>query len=322
MKPPAVSVLGAGAFGTALAIALAPNGWRRVTLWGRDPAALAQIAASRCNARYLPDVRLPPDLAVSAELAQALEADIVLLAVPMQQLAGFLDRHAAVLAGKTLIACCKGVDRNLGLGPVAVVARACPTARVALLTGPSFAADIARGLPTALTLACADAGAGEHLQHLLANPTLRLYRSTDVIGAELGGALKNVIAIAAGLVIGAGLGDSARAALMTRGYAEMLRFAVARGAQPQTLAGLSGLGDLVLTCTSPQSRNFAFGVALARGQEINPRTTVEGVATAQAVAAVAATAMPITAMVALVCARVLTIAEAISRLMSRPLKEE
>ena len=325
MKPPAVSVLGAGAFGTALAIALAPNGWRRVTLWGRDPAALAQIAASRCNARYLPDVRLPPDLAVSAELAQALEADIVLLAVPMQQLAGFLDRHAAVLAGKTLIACCKGVDRNLGLGPVAVVARACPTARVALLTGPSFAADIARGLPTALTLACADAGAGEHLQHLLANPTLRLYRSTDVIGAELGGALKNVIAIAAGLVIGAGLGDSARAALMTRGYAEMLRFAVARGAQPQTLAGLSGLGDLVLTCTSPQSRNFSYGVALAQNKAFDPRTTVEGVATAQAIDALARTDrpdMPITEMVALVTGYILTIAEAISRLMSRPLKEE
>ena len=164
--------------------------------------------------------------------------------------------------------------------------------------------------------------AGERLQQRLANPTIRLYRSTDVIGAELGGALKNVIAIAAGLVIGAGLGDSARAALMTRGYAEMLRFAVARGAQAQTLAGLSGLGDLVLTCTSPQSRNFAFGVALARGQATDPRTTVEGVATAQAVAAVAGDAMPITTMVALVCTRVLTIDEAIARLMSRPLKEE
>ena len=320
MNAAAVSVLGAGAFGTALAIALAPG--RVVTLWGRDAAAMTNMAQTGCNTRYLPGVKLPPALTLTADLERALAADLVLLAVPMQQLADFLRQTGPKLTGKTVIACCKGVDRGTGLGPVALLAEICPTAQAALLTGPSFAADIARGLPTALTLACADAGAGERLQQRLANPTIRLYRSTDVIGAELGGALKNVIAIAAGLVIGAGLGDSARAALMTRGYAEMLRFAVARGAQAQTLAGLSGLGDLVLTCTSPQSRNFAFGVALARGQATDPRTTVEGVATAQAVAAVAGDAMPITTMVALVCTRVLTIDEAIARLMSRPLKEE
>ena len=320
MNAAAVSVLGAGAFGTALAIALAPG--RVVTLWGRDAAAMTNMAQTGCNTRYLPGVKLPPALTLTADLERALAADLVLLAVPMQQLADFLRQTGPKLTGKTVIACCKGVDRGTGLGPVALLAQLCPTAQAALLTGPSFAADIARGLPTALTLACADAGAGERLQQRLANPTIRLYRSTDVIGAELGGALKNVIAIAAGLVIGAGLGDSARAALMTRGYAEMLRFAVARGAQAQTLAGLSGLGDLVLTCTSPQSRNFAFGVALARGQATDPRTTVEGVATAQAVAAVAGDAMPITTMVALVCTRVLTIDEAIARLMSRPLKEE
>ncbi|MDP2739013.1 MAG: NAD(P)H-dependent glycerol-3-phosphate dehydrogenase [Pseudorhodobacter sp.] len=320
MNAAAVSVLGAGAFGTALAIALAPG--RVVTLWGRDAAAMTNMAQTGCNTRYLPGVKLPPALTLTADLERAFAADLVLLAVPMQQLADFLRQTGPKLTGKTVIACCKGVDRGTGLGPVALLAQLCPTAQAALLTGPSFAADIARGLPTALTLACADAGAGERLQQRLANPTIRLYRSTDVIGAELGGALKNVIAIAAGLVIGAGLGDSARAALMTRGYAEMLRFAVARGAQAQTLAGLSGLGDLVLTCTSPQSRNFAFGVALARGQATDPRTTVEGVATAQAVAAVAGDAMPITTMVALVCTRVLTIDEAIARLMSRPLKEE
>lgn len=316
----AVSVLGAGAFGTALAITLAPG--RPVTLWGRDAAAMATMAQTGCNTHYLPGVKLPPALTLTADLDRALAADLVLLAVPMQQLADFLRQTGPRLAGKTVIACCKGVDRGTGLGPVALLTQICPTARAALLTGPSFAADIARGLPTALTLACSDPAAGERLQQQLANPTIRLYRSSDVTGAELGGALKNVIAIAAGLVIGAGLGDSARAALMTRGYAEMVRFAITRGAQAQTLAGLSGLGDLVLTCTSPQSRNFAFGVALARGQATDPRTTVEGVATAQAVATVAGDAMPITTMVALVCTRVLTIDEAIARLMSRPLKEE
>ncbi|MDP3961648.1 MAG: NAD(P)H-dependent glycerol-3-phosphate dehydrogenase [Pseudorhodobacter sp.] len=320
MNAAAVSVLGAGAFGTALAITLAPG--RPVTLWGRDAVAMTNMAQTGCNARYLPGVELPPGLTLTANLAQALAADLVLLAVPMQQLAEFLRQTGPQLADKTLIACCKGVDRGTGLGPVALLARFCPTARAALLTGPSFAADIARSLPTALTLACADPAEGTRLQRQLANPILRLYRSSDVTGAELGGALKNVIAIAAGLVIGAGLGDSARAALMTRGYAEMVRFAVARGAQAQTLAGLSGLGDLVLTCTSPQSRNFAFGVALARGQAIDPRTTIEGVATAQAVADMAGDTMPITSMVALVCTRVLTIDEAIARLMSRPLKEE
>jgi len=320
MTPVRVSVLGAGAFGTALAIALAPG--CAVTLWGRDAAAMTNMAQTGCNSRYLPGIALPPWLTVTADLARALAADLVLLAVPMQQMVGFLRQAGPRLAHKTVIACCKGVDRGTGLGPVALLGQAVPSAQAALLTGPSFAADIARGLPTALTLACADAQAGERLQQQLANPTIRLYRSTDVTGAELGGALKNVIAIAAGLVIGAGLGDSARAALMTRGYAEMVRHAVARGAQAQTLAGLSGLGDLVLTCTSPQSRNFSYGVALALGQAIDPRTTVEGVATAQTVAAEVGETMPITLMVALVCTGVLTIDEAIARLMSRPLKEE
>lgn len=325
MKPPEVSVLGAGAFGTALAIALAPNGRRAVTLWGRNADQMAQIAATHCNSRHLPDIRLPPELAVTADLGRALAADLVLLAVPMQQLADFLRQTGPRLAGKTLVACCKGVDRGTGLGPVALLARFCPTARAALLTGPSFATDIARGLPTALTLACADPAEGARLQRVLANPTIRLYRSADVTGAELGGALKNVIAIGAGLVIGAGLGDSARAALMTRGYAEMVRFAVARGAQAQTLAGLSGLGDLVLTCTSPQSRNFSYGVALAQHKSFDPRTTVEGVATAGAIEAMARADrpdMPITEMVAQVTGYRLTVTEAISRLMSRPLKEE
>jgi glycerol-3-phosphate dehydrogenase (NAD(P)+) len=195
-----------------------------------------------------------------------------------------------------------------------------------VLTGPSFAADIARGLPTALTLACAEEAAGATLQEALSTPTLRLYRTTDVTGAELGGALKNVVAIGAGIVMGAGLGDSARAALMTRGYAEMVRFATRMGARAETLAGLSGFGDLVLTCTSAQSRNFTHGLALGAGRA-PAAATVEGLATAQAVMRQAirfalAAQMPVTQMVAAVTTGRASVAQAVQTLMTRPLKEE
>ncbi|AMY71803.1 NADH-dependent glycerol-3-phosphate dehydrogenase [Frigidibacter mobilis] len=210
-------------------------------------------------------------------------------------------------------------------GPTGLIARICPGAAPAILTGPSFAADIARGLPTALTLACADAALGAGLQEELSAPTLRIYLSGDPLGAELGGALKNVIAIAAGVVIGAGLGESARAALVTRGFAEMSRLALELGARAETLAGLSGLGDLVLTCTSAQSRNFRFGQALGRGEGFDPGVTVEGVATAAAVARLAAQRgvdMPLAAMVTALCQHKITVAEAAEALLSRPLKKE
>ncbi|MBI1217102.1 MAG: NAD(P)H-dependent glycerol-3-phosphate dehydrogenase [Rhodobacteraceae bacterium] len=319
-----LAVAGAGAFGTALAVALARDG-AEVLLWARDRDLARDIAATGSNVRYLPGVNLPESVSVTAEIADLGESDPVLLAVPMQALAGFLDVAGPQLDGRALIACCKGIDLARHQGASALIARACPAATPALLTGPSFAADIARGLPTALTLACADADAGEALQRTLSTPTLRLYRTTDVIGAELGGALKNVIAIAAGIVIGAGLGDSARAALMTRGYAEMLRLALPLGARPETLAGLSGLGDLVLTCTSAQSRNFRFGLALGRGEPFDATVTVEGVATSRAVSALAETHaldLPITRMVAAVVSGAITIKAAIEALMSRPLKQE
>ena len=223
------------------------------------------------------------------------------------------------------MACCKGVDISSGLGPTGVILHHCPASKAAILTGPSFARDIAKGLPTALTLACADDAAGKSLQHTLSTEVLRLYRSTDVIGAEFGGALKNVIAIAAGVVMGAGLGESARAALMTRGFAEMQRLALHFGARAETLGGLSGLGDLVLTCTSAQSRNFRFGAAIGASQPYDPSQTVEGVATAQAVSNLAKkydVEMPITAMVAALTQQKITTAKAISALMSRPLKQE
>jgi len=312
-----VAVIGAGAFGTALAVSLASKG--AVTLWGRDIG----WAAARENPR-LPGVTLPPALHVTDRLDQ-IAAETVLLALPAQVLGGFLAQHGARLDRRNLVSCAKGIDLATLTGPSALIAAACPQARVAVLTGPSFAADIARGLPTALTLACADAGAAEALQRQLSTATLRLYRSTDVTGAELGGALKNIIAIAAGAAIGAGYGDSARASIVTRGFAEMLRLATALGARPETLPGLSGLGDLVLTCTSEQSRNFRYGLALGTGRDFAAGTTVEGAATARAVTALAARLgieMPISNLVAGLAQGSIAMEHALDFLLNRPLKEE
>jgi glycerol-3-phosphate dehydrogenase (NAD(P)+) len=315
-----IGVVGAGAFGTALAVALGREG-REVRLWARDRAQVAAMVQAGANDARLPGVQLPKTVTVTAEIADLSGADAVLLSLPMQALRGFLAQNQS-LNGLPLVACCKGIDLISLKGPTALIEAACPASAFAILTGPSFAADIARGLPTALTLASAD---GEALQHLLSTPSLRLYRTSDVIGAELGGALKNVIAIAAGIVMGAGLGDSARAALMTRGYAEMTRLAMALGARAETLAGLSGFGDLVLTCTSAQSRNFRYGQALGAGQSFDSTITVEGAATAKAVSNIAKNMqidMPITTMIAAVIDQDITLSQAISALLSRPLKQE
>ncbi len=312
-----IGIAGAGAFGTALAVALASGG-RQVMLWGRDDS----LQATRQSPR-LPGVVLPEGATVAENVSILAESEVVLLALPMQQLRGFLSGPGASLLGSDLIACCKGIDLTTLKGPAEVMAEAGATGQLGILTGPSFAADIARGLPTALTLACAG-GRAEAMQALLSTPALRLYRTDDVTGAELGGALKNVVAIAAGVVIGAGLGDSARAALVTRGYAEMQRLSLALGARAETLAGLSGLGDLVLTCTSAQSRNFAHGVALGAGRPV-AQATVEGVATARAAVRLAegmGIEMPVAAMVARLVADEIGVAEAVRQLMSRPLKQE
>lgn len=318
-----VSVLGSGAFGTALAISLAGN--RPVTLWSRSVEQAQHMQDSRENTARLPNVVLPDRITVTGDIQDAVAADVLLLAVPMQKLRAALTEHTSVLVGKTLVACCKGIELTSGLGPLSVIRQAIPDARPALLTGPSFADDIARGLPTALTLACADADLNKTLQSELTTANLRLYRTTDVIGAELGGALKNVMAIGCGAAIGAGLGDSARAALMTRGFAEMQRFALMRGARPDTLMGLSGLGDLVLTCSSELSRNYRFGLSLGQNRPFDTHTTVEGVATARAMAEIAAAEgldMPISAAVADLSHGTYSVAQAIQTLLNRPLKEE
>lgn len=314
-----VAVLGAGAFGTALAVSLAANG--PITLWGRDVA----WADRRENPR-LPGVTLPANLRLTDQLDDA-GAETLLLALPAQKLGAFLADHATSLmaSGRRYVSCAKGIDLTTLTGPSALIAKAFPGQPVAVLTGPSFAADIARGLPTALTLACADTAAATSLQHELSTPNLRLYRTSDVTGAELGGALKNVIAIAAGAAIGAGYGDSARAAVVTRGFAEMTRLAVTMGAQPETLGGLSGLGDLVLTCTSDQSRNFRYGKAIGSGSAFDASTTVEGAATAHAVAELAprlGLEMPIAAIVSGLAQGRVDMGQALETLLNRPLKEE
>lgn len=319
-----ITVMGAGAFGTALAVSLARNGGP-VRLWAHDPAHVDAMRTRGENTRRLPGVPLPSQILPVSTLDTLPAGSPVLLAVPMQQLGRVLTDHAAVLSAHPLVACCKGMDLTTLFGPVRTICDHIPDATAAILTGPSFAADIARGLPTALTLACADEVTGETLQQSLTTPNLRLYRTTDTVGAELGGALKNVIAIACGVVIGARLGDSARAALMTRGYAEIQRMALALGAAPETLAGLSGLGDLTLTCTSEQSRNFRFGQSLGRGEAFDKAITVEGAATAFAArdrARALGIDMPITATVTALINGDLDVPRAMEMLLSRPLKEE
>ena len=316
-----ITVLGAGAFGTALAISIGKE--RPVTLWARDAGYLAKY---RESAR-LPGLKLPASVSVVAELDVALNADTVLFAMPMQSLSQFQKSISVSLAGKSLVACCKGLDLTSLQGPATLLAQRCPESTTAILTGPSFATDIAKGLPTALTLACSNEHSALLLQKTLSTTNLRLYRTTDIFGAELGGALKNVIAIAAGIVMGSGLGDSARAAVMTRGFAELSRFATIRGARADTLMGLSGFGDLVLTCTSDQSRNFRHGFALGQGQATDRSVTVEGVSTALAVLnhvrnTEIESLLPITTMVAGVTQGQVTVTDAIHTLMSRPLKEE
>ena len=312
-----IAVLGAGAFGTALAVALAAAG-RRVTLVARDAEAARALECTR-RSPQLAGATLPEGVAVAAEAPEA--TDAVLLAVPAQALRDVLAR---ALPDAPLVACCKGIDLATLTGPAGVIEAARPGVAAAVLTGPSFADDIARGLPTALTLACADAPAAERLQRLLATDTLRLYTTEDVMGAQIGGALKNVTAIACGAAIGAGLGESARAALMTRGHAETARLAVALGARPETLAGLSGLGDLALTCTSERSRNFRHGLALGRGEPPEGVTT-EGVATARAAVDLARSGgmeLPVAEAVRDITEGRTGVLDAARRLLARPLTTE
>lgn len=320
MKAP-VAVLGAGAFGSALAMIMADNG-RRTTLWGRPGATMSETIALRENRRHLAGLRFPDDLVITDRLDDLPGEAVVLLSVPTQNLRNLLETHRDRLAGHVLIACCKGIERSTGQLPTEVIQSVLPGARCGVLTGPSFAMDLASGRPTALTFATRDPE-GRSLQALLSTPNLRLYLNDDPVGAQLGGALKNVIAIAAGVAIGAGLGESARSALMTRGFAEMSRFASGRGAQRDTLFGLSGFGDLVLTCTSTLSRNLRHGIAVGAGNAVESGVTVEGVVTAHAVAeSESGMDMPVTKTVSMLLKQELNLREAMESLLSRPLRRE
>ena len=329
MRSPPTAVLGAGAWGTALANAAASRG-RRVLLWGRDRAAMADIASSRENTRYLPGVPLLADVAPTGDTAALGAAETVLAAIPAQalravltELAPALRRHAAI------VVCAKGIERTTGKFVCDIAADILPENPVAVLSGPSFAADVARGLPTAVTLACADDALARRLSEDLASANLRIYSTTDVRGVEIGGAAKNVLAIACGIAAGAQLGASAGAALVARGFAELTRFGRALGARPETLMGLSGLGDLVLTCNSPQSRNFALGHSLGEGETAAAILALgklaEGAGTAQILVELArrhSIDVPICAGVADILAGKASVTETITQLLARPQRRE
>ena len=314
-----VTVIGAGAWGTALAIQAARAG-NDVTLWARQPEP---IEARRESPR-LPSHPLPDRVRVAA--TPPATADAVLLAVPMQHLRGVMLRLA--LPPAPLIVCAKGVEAGTLRLPLEVVAALRPGMAAAVLTGPNFAHEIAAGLPAAAVVAAGDASLREGITALLSTPAFRLYGNDDPVGAQVGGAAKNVIAIAAGAVIGAGLGENARAALITRGLTELARLAVALGGRAETVMGLSGLGDLLLTCTGPASRNYSLGLALGRGEKLADvlaaRSAVtEGVATAPAlVARAAGVDMPICTSVAALLAGRTALAEAIAALLARPRRDE
>ncbi len=321
-----IGVIGGGAWGTALAQVAAHEG-RDVILWAREPAVVDSINATHANALFLAGVALSPTIRATGDLGALANMDAILVVAPAQHVGSVLA--AAPVGGIPLVLCAKGIEAG-SKRLVGEVARAVhPDAPIAVLSGPTFAHEVAAGLPTAVTLACEDEALGEALATRLAARHFRTYASTDVAGAEIGGAVKNVLAIGCGVVEGAGLGQNARAALIARGFAEMTRFGLARGARAETLAGLSGLGDLVLTCSSTSSRNFSLGVGLGRGEAAGAlladrRTVAEGAFTAPVLREAARDAgvdMPITEAVC----RLLEgtpVRDVIGDLLARPLKDE
>jgi glycerol-3-phosphate dehydrogenase (NAD(P)+) len=319
-----VAVIGAGAWGTALA-GVAARAGRSVTLYGRSATSMARMKATHENLR-LPGIRLEAGIALTADMAQAVRADVILLAVPAQNLREAATALASHLTKPTpVVACAKGIERGTHQFMTEVIAEAAPNAIASILSGPSFAVDVARGLPTAVTLAAKDEALAAALVQALGSSTFRPYHTTDVRGVEIGGAAKNVLAIAAGIVIGRKLGASALAALTTRGFSELARLGRACGARAETLAGLSGLGDLILTCSSPQSRNLALGIALGRSEPPPPGKLAEGQFTAPVLAELAASQgvdMPVSNAVAAILGGKVTIDAAIEGLLTRPFKAE
>ena len=322
----AFAVIGGGAWGTAIAQVMASDG-PAVAIWAREPEVVAAINGAHENSLFLPGVALAPSIRATGDWSTIAAAGPIFVVTPAQHMRAVLanlPRDAG-----PLILCSKGIEAGTHRLLHQVARDAVPGAQVAVMSGPTFAHEVARGLPTAVTLACEDDGCAARLAALIARPSFRPYMSTDVVGAEIGGAVKNVLAIACGVVEGTGLGQNARAALIARGFAEMTRFGLARGARAETLAGLSGLGDLVLTCSSTSSRNFSLGVGLGQGRSAadllaDRRTVAEGAFTAPVLAEAAAAAgvdMPVTDAVCRLLAGA-GAADVIGALLARPLRAE
>ena len=325
-----IAVLGGGSWGTALAQAACQEN-HDVVLWARDESLVDEINARHENPRYLPGMPLEPALRATDDLAGAARCEILLLVVPAQHLRALAERLAAVLpAERPLVICSKGIERGRGALMSEVLAEVLPEQPLAVLSGPTFAGEVVRGLPCAVTLACAERSVGLPLVNTLGSRRFRPYLTDDVTGVEVGGAVKNVIAIACGIVIGRGLGENARAALITRGLAEVVRLSRAKGGRAETSMGLSGLGDLTLTCCGPQSRNFSLGVALGEGRALadvlaERHTVAEGVYTAEAVSALAArlgVEMPICEAVHSVLHLGADLGQTIAGLLARPFRTE
>ena len=325
-----IGVVGGGAWGTALATVAARAG-RDVRIWAREPEVVHAINRTHENTPFLSGVALAPEIRATVDLADMSDRDALLLVTPAQALRTVTGNLVPHLGGSVpLVVCSKGMERDTNALMSDVLKDVRPDAEVQILSGPSFAADVARGLPTAVTLAAKDVDHAKPVAQALSGPTFRPYLSGDLIGAQVGGAVKNVLAIACGIVDGKGLGASARAALTARGFAELQRFGTALGAKPETLSGLSGLGDLILTCTSAQSRNMSLGMALGEGQTIgdilNSRTSVsEGAYTARVVVDMAASLgieMPISSAVCDIVEETVDVDGAIERLLNRPIRAE
>ncbi len=321
-----IAVLGGGAWGSALA-STARRAGHAVRLWARDAEIVASLNSRRENPRYLPGLTLAEGIAATTELDGALGgAGLVLVATPAQTLRQVLMQAAGAIAeGIPVVLCAKGLERGTGSLLSEVAGAVLGPQPVAALSGPSFASDVARGRPPAVVVAPAEAELASALATTLSAPHFRCYSSADLTGVEIGGALKNVLAIGAGVVVGSALGASAQAAMVTRGFVELRKIGAAYGAEPETLMGLSGLGDLVLTCSSGQSRNFSYGLALGRGEDLSGRALAEGVATAAVAAAMARSngiEAPIVDAVDRILAGSVTVHDAVAELMARPLKSE
>ena len=322
-----LGVLGGGAWGTALAQVAAADG-RDTLLWAREPEVVDSINREHENAMFLPGVALSPAIRATRELADLADCEALLVVTPAQHMRAVLEQ--APVEARALILCSKGIEERSGALLHDVARAACPDAPIAVLSGPSFADEVARGLPTAVTLATDESAIREQIRAALARPNFRIYVSDDVAGAEIGGAVKNVLAIACGVVEGKGLGQNARAALIGRGFAEMTRFGIALGARRETLAGLSGLGDLVLTCSSTSSRNYSLGLGLGQGRSAaelldDRRTVAEGAFTAPVLARLAREKgidMPIVAAVDALIGGRADVDQILEQLLARPPRAE